>query len=345
MKTIQQIIHRSKWTFHLIFSISVLIGLGAGAIFMYLQGYRFENNWAVGVDCVFFLLCIYTGRWLINRWYLRHKLWLFIVVTLLSVLVLTIIKWLIVRYIFNHPFAGLWELALDVMPFFLVGLVMGMLFKFIRFSLQKEVQDAQANADQKQSEFNLLQAQLSPHFLFNVLNNLYGISIEEPDRIPTLLLKLSSLLRYSVYKSKKTFVPLVDEIDYIRTYINFEQIRISDRLILQEDMEQNIDSKIKIAPLVLIVFVENAFKHAKNTFLPQIQLIIRLKISDDFIHFSISNSYYDEGQSDDSLPEERGIGLANTIRRLNLIYGANFELIQEAVDNVYTVQLKLKIQS
>ena len=109
--------------------------------------------------------------------------------------------------------------------------------------MQKELQEARAKAQQKESEFNLLQSQLSPHFLFNVLNNLYGISIEEHQRIPGLLLKLSNLLRYSVYGFKKQFVMLTEEVDYIKNYIEFEQIRISDRLVLTTDMELPIDPK------------------------------------------------------------------------------------------------------
>ncbi|QHV95368.1 sensor histidine kinase [Spirosoma endbachense] len=344
MKTVQQLISGNKLTLHLIFSLSVLAGLWVGWYLMHLQGYRFENNWSTSIDCLFFLLCIYTGRWLFGRWYLRQELVRFIGYTLLSTLGLLILKWLFVRYVFNHPYAELGELGVAIMPFFLIGLIMGMLLKLIRATVQKELQDVQIKAEQKQSEFNLLQAQLSPHFLFNVLNNLYGISIDEHERIPALLLKLSNLLRYSVYSAKKPFVPLVDELDYIQNYIDFEQIRISDRLVLQTNMEPVSGPTIKIAPLVLIVFVENAFKHAKNTLVPQIHLSISLKIADNFICFAVSNSYQSEKQDDRLLDEGSGVGLANTLRRLELLYGNDYALKQEAEDGVYTVELRVKIK-
>ncbi|WP_338871869.1 histidine kinase [Spirosoma sp. SC4-14] len=344
MKTVQQLISGNKLTLHLIFSISVLAGLGIGAYLLALQGYRFENDWSTAIDCLFFLLSIYTGRWLFGRWYLGQKLVYFISYTLLASLGLLTLKWLVVRYVFNHPFAELWELGIAMMPFFLIGLIMGMFLKLIRATVQKEVQEAQIKAEQKQSEFNVLQAQLSPHFLFNVLNNLYGISIEEHERIPALLLKLSNLLRYSVYSAKKPFVPLREEVDYIRNYIDFEQIRISDRLVLQMDIEPAIAPTIQIAPMVLIVFVENAFKHAKNTLVPQIQVTISLHISDTFICFVVSNSYQAEAQSDRLLDESSGIGLANTIRRLELLYGPDYELKQEAMNDVYRIKLRLKLK-
>ncbi|MVM33684.1 GHKL domain-containing protein [Spirosoma sp. HMF4905] len=344
MKTVRQLISGNKLSLHLIFSASVLAGLGVGWYLMQLQGYRFENNWSTGIDCIFFLLCMYTGRWLLGRWYLRKELVRFIGYTLLSSLGLLVLKWLVVRYVFSHPHAELWELGVDIMPFFLIGLIMGMFLKLIRATVQKEVQEAQIKAEQKQSEFNVLQAQLSPHFLFNVLNNLYGISIDEHERVPALLLKLSNLLRYSVYSAKKPFVPLKEELDYIQNYIDFEQIRISDRLVLQTDIEPVIAPTSKIAPLVLIVFVENAFKHAKNTLVPQIHITISLKISDNFICFTVSNSYQSENQNDQFLNEESGVGLANTLRRLELLYGSDYSLRQEAANDVYTVELRIKIK-
>jgi sensor histidine kinase YesM len=344
MKTVQQLISGNKLDLHLIFSISILAGLWVGWYLMHLQGYRFENNWSTGIDCLFFLLCIYTGRWLFGLWYLRQELVHFIGYTLLSTLGLLILKWLIVRYVFNHPFADLGELSLSMLPFFLIGLIMGMFLKLIRATVKKELQEAQIKAEQKQSEFNVLQAQLSPHFLFNVLNNLYGISIDEHERIPTLLLKLSNLLRYSVYSAKKPFVPLVEELDYIQNYIDFEQIRISDRLVLKTNIEPVTGLTIMIAPLVLIVFVENAFKHAKNTLVPQIHISISLKIKDNFIYFVVNNSYQSENQADKVFGEGSGVGLANTLRRLELLYGTDYELKQEATNDVYSVELRVKIK-
>lgn len=343
MKTAQYIIRENKFLFHLIFSFAVIGALLLGMYLLYLSGFRFHNSLSALTDCFFFLLCIYAGRWLGSQ-YLKSKLSLFMICAVVAVAGLAFIKWLLVRYIFNNPHAGFFELTRDVMPFFLIGLVMGILLKLIRASMQKELHDAELKAAQKTMEFNLLQSQLSPHFLFNVLNNLYGVSIEDHRRIPPLLLKLSHLLRYSVYGGKQRFVPLKDELDYIRTYIDFEQIRISDRLVLDMAIGSVNDPEIKIAPSVLIVFIENAFKHAKNTLDQKIFIRISLTISGNFICFHVVNSYDKDRNSENTPSESSGLGLVNTLKRLGLIYGDDYELKQYGENGYYHVKLNLPIK-
>ncbi|MBS1530494.1 MAG: histidine kinase, partial [Bacteroidetes bacterium] len=298
---------------HALFCAAVLAMLLLGISLFYIAGFRFQSGGIVIFNCGLFLLYIYAGRWLSIRWHLTRQPLFSVVLALLVSLGLAFIDFLVIKYAFNHPDIGFIELLYGSMPFFLVGLVMGVLLKLVSYSIQKERQEAQIKAEQKESQFNLLQSQLSPHFLFNVLNNLYGISIEDHQRMPPLLLKLSNLLRYSVYGAKKPFVPLKDELEYIQNYIEFEQIRISDRLRLRTDIEQISSTRIKIAPLVLIVFVENAFKHAKNTLTQQIDIAVSLKIEGNFIRFTISNSYHAE-KGDSAALEDSGLGLENTTK-------------------------------
>ncbi|MES2278647.1 MAG: sensor histidine kinase [Bacteroidota bacterium] len=333
---------KNKWWFHIAFSLAVIATLLLGMYLIYLAGFRFHELPSVFTDCFFFLLCIYAGRWLGNQ-YLQSKLTIFISYSLAVITVLAVLKWLLVKCVFNHHYAGFLEVARDTMPFFLVGLVGGILLKLIRASIQKDLNDAHLQSQQKMMEFDLLQSQLSPHFLFNTLNNLYGISIEQHERIPPLLLKLSQLLRYSVYGGKKQTVPLIEELDYIKTYIEFEQIRISDRLILKTNIDQVTDAVVKIAPMVLIVFIENAFKHAKNTIAQKIYIAVDLQVTDGFINFSVVNSYSEEVNPVQAKDEHSGIGLTNTIKRLNLLYENSYELQQNSGNDVYHVQLKLKI--
>jgi sensor histidine kinase YesM len=333
---------KNKWWFHVAFSSVVIASLLLGMYLLYLAGFRFHELPSAFTDCFFFLLCIYVGRWLGNQ-YLKSKLAVFISYLLTVITMLAVFKWLLVKYVFNHSYAGFFEVVRNTMPFFLVGLVAGILVKLIRSSIQKELNDSHLQGQQKTTEFDLLQSQLSPHFLFNTLNNLYGISIEQHERIPPLLLKLSHLLRYSVYGGKKQMVTLTEELDYIKTYIEFEQIRISDRLILKTNIAQVTDSTIKIAPMVLIVFIENAFKHAKNTIAQKIYIAVDLQVADGFINFSVVNSYNEEVNQAQTKDEHSGIGLTNTIKRLNLLYGNSYELQQHSGNDVYQVQIKLKI--
>ncbi|HZY37404.1 MAG TPA: histidine kinase [Mucilaginibacter sp.] len=341
MKPMRHLISGNRLVLHTLFSASVLAMLAVGLYFLHVSGFKFETGQAL-VNCLFFLFCIYTGRWLCQVFYLRKRLVPFIFSSLSAFILLSVIEYILVKYAFHHPNAGFLELLRGDMPFFFAGMVLGMLLKLIRASMQKEIQDAQIKAEQKESELNLLQSQLSPHFLFNVLNNLYGISITEPGRIPQLLLKLSGLLRYSVYGGKKLFVPLKEELDYINSYIEFEQIRMSDRLNLAVAIEKVSDPAIQIAPQVLIVFLENAFKHAKNTLNRKIDIDISLKINGNFICLEVSNSYEPDKSGHDQAAESSGLGLPNTLKRLELLYGSNYNLEQHAENGLYQIELNLK---
>ncbi|HVV54658.1 MAG TPA: histidine kinase, partial [Mucilaginibacter sp.] len=208
MLTVQEIIIESKLKRHILFCLAVSILLSLGVYLFYVAGFRFESISLIGFKLLVFLLYVYTGRWLCGKWYLKSRLIPAVVYALFVSFGIALADFFLTKYVFDHPNAGFIELLYGSMPFYLAGLVMGMLLKLVSFSVQKRIQEAQIRAEQKESEFNLLQSQLSPHFLFNVLNNLYGISIEEHQRIPQLLLKLSNLLRYSVYGAKKNLVPL-----------------------------------------------------------------------------------------------------------------------------------------
>ena len=344
MQTVQQIITGKKITVHLLFCMVVLLLFYAGTWSLNAAGFRFGYVSLIFARFVFFLLCIYSGRWLCTNLYLKNKLLSFLFCSVFCCFIIALLWWLVLVYVFNNKYAGFIEVLVSIMPFFIIGIVLGMLLKIIRATMQKELRDAQFATEQKQSELSLLQSQLSPHFLFNTLNNLYGISITQHERVPALLLKLSDLLRYTVYDTKKSFVPLAEEILYINNYIDFEKIRISDRLLLQTDIENVADPGIKVSPMVLIVFIENAFKHAKNTLEQKIYIDISLKISDSFIMFSVVNSYGNVKESNSILSESSGLGLANTVKRLDLLYGEDYTLKQTAENDVYTVQLTLKIK-
>ena len=265
---------------HAIFSMAVVMLVMSGLYYYYRA--IFNQTFLTTFACLLVLACAYTGRWLCQAFYLRQKPFHFSLYTILSLMAIIIIWPLFAKKIFYTP-GDIIEFSVTTLPFFIISLIMGVFIKLIRASVQRQIQEARISAEQKQSELNLLQSQLSPHFLFNTLNNMYGISITQHERVPALLLKLSDLLRYSVYDTKKPFVSLKEELEYIYNYISFEKLRISDRLILQTDIEAITSPDITITPMVLIVFIENAFKHAKNTLNQKIYVGIGLKIVDSYI--------------------------------------------------------------
>jgi LytS/YehU family sensor histidine kinase len=234
------------------------------------------------------------------------------------------------------------NLILFWLPFAVCSLAVGMLIKIVRAYTENRLREAQAAAAQNKSELHLLQSQLSPHFLFNTLNNMYGLSLTEHEKIPPLLLKLSDLLRYTVYEATEVFVPLKDEVNYINNYIAFEQIRLGERLVLSIDIEPVTGTDIKIAPMLLIVFIENAFKHSRNSAAQQIFITISLKIWGNLILFSVQNSKGKDKEERSEMDKHSGFGLASVTKRLELLYPGEHQLSIENTDEQYTVMLQLK---
>jgi LytS/YehU family sensor histidine kinase len=174
---------------------------------------------------------------------------------------------------------------------------------------------------------------------------MYGIAITQHEKIPDLLLKLSELLRYSVYESKELYVPLKDEFSYINNYIDFEKLRLGDRLSLSTDIGKDLmNNNGRIAPMLLIVFVENAFKHSRNTTDEKIFVDIAAKTWRDTVLFSVKNSYT-ENKAGFIVPEKSsGMGLENAKKRLELLYPGAYDLKVTEEAGFYTVMLRLNIK-
>jgi LytS/YehU family sensor histidine kinase len=228
-------------------------------------------------------------------------------------------------------------------PFATLFLALGVFLALSRETLRRQMKEAEVADQQKQSELELLRSQLSPHFLFNTLNNLYGLSITQQDKIPFLIVKLSDLLRYSVYDTKQTFVPLNKELAYIHNYIELEKIRMGDRLLLKMDVSDSEEAIISIPPMLLIVFIENAFKHSKNSYNEIIKINISLKVNETGIIFNIDNTCGEATGSNPYLEKESGVGLSNAIRRLELLYPGKHSLIHYKENDLYHVVLKLNV--
>ncbi|WP_221394560.1 sensor histidine kinase [Dyadobacter sp. NIV53] len=296
------------------------------------------------IGTAFFLASVFFGRHLGQIWLDRSVPVSYELLTGIGVSILACIGW-----IFNHgdrPFVNRPALNLLMywLPFLAASVALGIFVKLARSIGQNKLKEAQTDAAQSQSELHLLQSQLSPHFLFNTLNNLYGLSITQHEKIPPLLLRLSDLLRYSVYNSNEIYVPLNEELAYIENYIEFEKIRIGDRLELTTNIEKISDSSIKIAPMVLIVFIENAFKHSKNTADDKIYIDMSLKIWGNSVLFYIKNSQNKAAQESSIINKSSGFGLVNVNKRLHLLYPKQHELEIENEETSYIVNLRLKIK-
>lgn len=305
-------------------------------------GVHQDEQIAVAITACFFA-GIFTGRYLSQNWTATLQSMPFKLINFLVILTVVSTIWIFVHADFPLPGRAALNILLYWVPFVIISLSLGVLMKIINGVNQNQLIAAKTSAAHSQTELHLLQSQLSPHFLFNTLNNLYGLSLSQHEKIPPLLLKLSELLRYSVYNTSEIYVPLKDEMAYINNYIEFEKIRVGERLVLTLDLE-NIGAAVKIAPMLLIVFVENAFKHSKNSAEEHIYIEIVLKTFGNAILFSVKNSHSEVKGEQRITDKDSGFGLASVHKRLELLYHNEHELEIEKTETAYHVLLRLKIK-
>lgn len=193
------------------------------------------------------------------------------------------------------------------------------------------------------SELSFLRSQVSPHFFFNTLNNIYSLTLEKSDKAPEVVLKLSELMRYLLYAARRNKQDLQSEVQLIQNYLDLEKIRFDDSLKVNMTISGNLKSK-KIAPMLLIPFVENSFKHGANKIIGEVKINIDLKVDGDFLYFKISNPIPEQQNDINLLSEDGGIGLANVKKRLELGYLKNqYNLDISTTNNIFNVFLKLKV--
>lgn len=186
-------------------------------------------------------------------------------------------------------------------------------------------------------KLKMLQQQLHPHFLFNTLNNLYGLILEKSDRAGEVVVKLSELLSYMLYDCKASFNPLKKELEVLKSYILLEQLRVEDRLDLSLTITGDTSGK-KVAPLILLPFLENSFKHGVSDNLENPWINIEIQLKDDYLFMHLINS-----KTKSKKFKNGGIGLQNAKKRLELIYGDKYELVISETSDAYCINLKIPI--
>ena len=210
---------------------------------------------------------------------------------------------------------------------------------FRTISKNKELQNKilETSLQLKEQELHYLKMQIHPHFLFNTLNTIYGFAIKQSKQTPEIILKLSNLLDYILYQINKPKVSLKEEVLHIEEYIELEKIRFKDTLRVVF-VSGEIDEQIRIAPMLLIPFVENAFKHGSlhEGFL---RIEINVKVVENKLNFQIRNTFQEEEVQD----EKAGIGLVNIRKRLDLHYQNDYELRTIKDNNWFSVHLVINL--
>jgi two-component system LytT family sensor kinase len=200
--------------------------------------------------------------------------------------------------------------------------------------LRNKMLDAQLQM--KDQELLYLKKQIHPHFLFNTINTIYGFALKKSSRTPDIILKLSNLLDYILYRVDQPMVPLREEVLHIREYIELEQIRFRDTLKVELN-ETEIDEKIQVAPMLLIPLVENAFKHG-GFHEGLMSIKIQIQANTQELDFLVENPIR---RAENDNPG-KGIGLENLRKRLDLVYGSDYTLESEPDEGWYRARLQIR---
>lgn len=336
------LVHLSFWTIIYLF-FTYFLGYGSTDT-LYINRYAaFLMPITIATSYVFHFL-------LIPKYLLKNKLRLFI---LYSIYTFIISSFLIILSILHGYFilSGFHNetttpvtktiLSIYLSIYFVVFIVIsiGLIinnFKSVSKNEELKTKFLSAQLQLKEQELNFLKMQIHPHFLFNSLNTIYGYALQHKNEAPEMILKLSNLLDYILYQVNKPKVLLQNEINHLKDYISLEKLRFHDRLLI--NFTNNSQAKnFEIAPMLLIPFVENSFKHGAIVD-EKLTVKINLDLKNDQLFFSVENS------SSSKTKTANGIGLENLKKRLHLLYPEAHELVIENTNSIFKTKLNIEIK-
>lgn len=275
------------------------------------------------------------------RYFYRKKYLQFFIAFIVAVILVILVEEFVLEQIYfpdtrGRRFQGFFYGILDVLP--LITILSGLKFAWDLIQKQRELEDLKALM--QESELSFLKSQINPHFLFNNLNNLYSYALEGSSKTPEIILGLSSVLRYMIYECRSEFVPLRNELEQLENFVQLSELQIEERGEVIFDLPASIPDR-KIAPLILMVFVENAFKHSLSS--QKDRITIKIEVTFDqqgVLHFACYNSHRQETNNDNL---SKGIGLENVRKRLEMIYPDKHQLEIDNREDEYLVNLKLDL--
>ena len=284
-----------------------------------------------------------NALWLIPQLYRKKKYLSYSVIVVLSLTAITYLRAQTQYYIYYHfilKTTGHLSFANYAYPFVTHCLffIFSIAFRFTLDYFKIKQQQDQLLKQHAEAQLNLLKAQVQPHFLFNTLNNIYFVAQRESPLTADLIEKLSSIMRYFLEQGPHREIPLQVEMDFIRNYIELEKMRIRHPVNTTIEVDEDI-ANIKIPPMLLIPLVENVFKHGIDKRGKNNYITIKLQVSDR-LHFRVCNRYRsDAGHNGTGW----GIGLNNLSKRLQILYGENFQLVSDHSAEVYISNLTIPL--
>ncbi|WAC15365.1 sensor histidine kinase [Dyadobacter pollutisoli] len=239
----------------------------------------------------------------------------------------------------EKPFLYWPKILAETMQLHLV-VVLFVAVDLVRHALRQQQLSETYRREKVSAEYRLLQSQVQPHFLFNTLNNLISVSMHQPGQMPNLLHQLGGLLSYQLHESHRDTVPVSKEIAYLKDYISLEQIRYGERLDLQANFNYLINSdQIMIPPMLLLPFVENAFKHGAAQTEGPCWIQMHLSLNGNRLVFSVENSVPEGSPA----PFTSGLGLSNLKKRLEILFPGSYELVTMPEEGQFLAVLKFDI--
>lgn len=196
--------------------------------------------------------------------------------------------------------------------------------------------------ENSQAELQLLKAQVHPHFLFNTLNNIYSLTLDDSPKAATTVKKLSGMVKYMINEGAETFVPVSKEIKMLLDYIGLERIRYGNRLEMTLEIRHNLDDNRLIAPLLMIPFVENCFKHGASKTIDKARIDLFIETGNEWLEFKISNG---QPAMQTNENKRKKIGLLNVQKRLELIYPGTHQLEVRSSEKLFEVNMKVRLES
>ncbi|MCK4932623.1 MAG: histidine kinase [Candidatus Aminicenantes bacterium] len=283
----------------------------------------------------FLIVPVYFHFLILDRFFYKKKYALYVVF-----LVAILFGWgyLVDRFFYQRHMEKSSLVSAIVMIFFMLLITTS--FKVLADSVKQRFLMQQIEAKQVQTELRLLKAQINPHFLFNTLNNLFGMARKQDPQTADSIAGLSHLMRYMIYESNVELISLEKEIQQINRLIELQKLRFTKDDDVQIDFAIDGEAaNAQIPPMLLIPFVENAFKHGISLATPSF-VRIHLNVDEDKLEFSVSNSKH--SRSENKEEEGLGIGLQNVNRRLELLYPGKHELAISDGEKVFEVRLVLR---
>jgi|SRR5579863_4403463 len=220
----------------------------------------------------------------------------------------------------------------------LVSLSLILAVKYYKSWFRKERENEILIYQNSEAELQLLKAQVHPHFLFNTLNNIYSLMLDDSPKAITVLNELSGMVLYMTNEGNRSTVPLSNEIKMLLDYIGLEKIRYGDRLDMTIDIHHNPESKLLIAPLLMIPFVENSFKHGASKSLEKASIHLYISSENEWLDFKLTNNIYPFQESDAGRIK---IGLKNVRKRLQILYPEKHLIQFDSINEIFTVSMKI----